>query len=301
MTGDRPIDNLHRLGAYKAGLYYAMRFLPFAVVRRAIAAFTARWVERRHPSGARRSRLADSEREQVETVRQKGWVYLGPVLPAHHVAGIVDFLRHKDLIAADGRQFVAAAAPPDVKLASYPVRTVLECPHVIELMNRPDMLRIAAEYLGCTPTISGLRIDWSTPSDTPGNVQEFHRDYDDWRFIKLFMYLTDVDDDSGPHEFVATSHLRSGRLRARPYQRAELERDYGPQNLVRVRGPSGTCFMVDTWGVHKGNAPLAKQRVMLQVQYSILPVLKFDYQPVEMAAKIPIDRYNNRLLLVAPK
>ena len=67
---------------------------------------------------------------------------------------------------------------------------------------------------------------------------------------------------------------------------------------MRVQGQRGTCFMVDTWGVHKGSVPLAQPRVILQVQYSILPVLKFDYQPVSLASTIPFNCFSNRLLIV---
>jgi hypothetical protein len=67
-----------------------------------------------------------------------------------------------------------------------------------------------------------------------------------------------------------------------------------------VTGPRGTTFMVDTWGVHKGNIPVNRARLLLQVQYSILPIANFDYRPVSFAAASPHDRYTNRLILGSP-
>jgi len=218
MKGDRPIDCLQRLSPLKSMIYYLMRLLPFVLVRRGIAALIALWINAVHStpsSGSERKQVLEQHLKHLHAVRAKGWTYLGSLLPASQVSEMVQFLATRELVALNGEHFPTSAPPPGVKLASYPIRTVLECPRVIEFINRPDILRIAAAYLGCTPTVSGLRIDWSIPSSTPDYLQQFHRDYDDWRFVKLLMYLTDVGAESGPHEYVATSHLRSDQLRAR--------------------------------------------------------------------------------------
>ena len=36
--------------------------------------------------------------------------------------------------------------------------------------------------------------------------QEFHRDYESMNFVKVFVYLADVDQHSGPHSFIKGSH-----------------------------------------------------------------------------------------------
>ena len=38
------------------------------------------------------------------------------------------------------------------------------------------------------------------------NVQYFDRDDDDWRFVTLFTYVTDVGDGEGPHQIIPYSH-----------------------------------------------------------------------------------------------
>lgn len=301
MQGQAPIDNIKGFGPLKGVLYYSMRLMPLYWVRRLIAALIAAWIKLTRPGGTdpqARATLADDDRRVVATLRRSGWTPLPPLLDNAQVAQVLEYLKQKELTAGDGTRFKSDAPPPNVSLASFPIATVLHCPHVMELMNRPQILAIARNYLGCTPTISGLRIDWSCPTaGGPGDVQQFHRDYDDWRFLKLFMYLTDVDDESGPHEFVAGSHVYSGRIRARPYAKEALQREYGADQLVRVHGKTGTCFMVDTWGIHKGNVPMHAPRMMLQIQYSLLPVLKFAYQPIDVELPPQFHRYANRLLV----
>ena len=79
-------------------------------------------------------------------------------------------------------------------MASFPTSTVLSCPHVMAVANDPRILALAGTYLGCKPTISQIEMGWSYPADAgqARYTQVFHRDYDDWRFLKLFVYLTAV-------------------------------------------------------------------------------------------------------------
>jgi hypothetical protein len=55
--------------------------------------------------------------------------------------------------------------------------------------------------------------------------------------------------------------------------------------------------MVDTYGIHKGNAPVAAPRIMLQIEYSLLPVLVFDYDAVEIPLPANASHYANRLFI----
>ncbi len=55
---------------------------------------------------------------------------------------------------------------------------------------------------------------WSFPTKTASEADlsrasfKFHFDLDDWRMLKFFFYLSDVDADAGPHVYVRGSHNR---------------------------------------------------------------------------------------------
>jgi len=137
---------------------------------------------------------------------------------------------------------------------------------------------------------------WGRPSatspfaDNAGakDAQLYHRDGDDYRFCKLFVQLTDVDEDGGPHTFVEGSHdwntvraLREkwsggpvefnewyfGTLRKAD---DKVERVFGRKG-VKLTGPAGTRFLVDTSGIHKGTPPVKADRLMAQVLYGVTP------------------------------
>lgn len=266
--------------------YYSLRFVPSIFLRRLIARALAGWVNvrsrRNRPLGAHVGTGAQVE-DLLAELRERG-VVLGDALDEARLAAIRTYLRTQPMVSPDGRHFTEDCVPADVQIATYPLATVLNCPHVVELMNAAPSLALARAYLGCAPTISSIRMDWSFAGGAgPNDVQRFHRDHDDWAFLKYFLYLTDVDDSTGPHEFALGSHRTSGRMSAGPYADEEVAARFGKNNLIRIVGRRGTCFYEDTWGVHKGAVPRSGARLMFQVQYSVLPVFKYQYCPVRVS------------------
>ncbi len=164
--------------------------------------------------------------------------------------------------------------------------------------QRSSRIRIVTAYLGCKPTLSSIGLRWSFPSEGKAEAtQRFHRDPDDWRFLKLFIYLTDVDAESGPHVYVAGSHRTAGSLFERLYTTEEVERRHGRESVWTIAGPRGMSFLADTYGIHRGAVPTSRPRLILQLQYSLLPVFAFLYRPVPVAPNPGLDRYVNRLLV----
>ncbi len=182
--------------------------------------------------------------------------------------------------------------------ASYPLATILACPHILDLINTPDLLDIAAGYLGCKPTITTVGIHWSFPGNwAPSSVQTYHRDQEHWRFIKFFVYLTDVDMDSGAHRFLLGSHRSMGRLRLASYSNEEVEEGFGQGKVRTVIGKKGTNFAEDTWGIHRGIMPVTRARLMVDVMYAVGAVPIYEDHPVRVEGAERYDRYVNRLIV----
>lgn len=205
----------------------------------------------------------------------------------------------RERFAAQRTDFTIDNIPENVHVAEYAAKDIIKCADVLAIANHDDLLEAAAQYLGCKPTISNISIWWSFPAD--GSAQEaenFHRDVDDWRFVKFFLYLTDVDGDSGPHHFVRGSH-RSGKfLRTRRYRDEEIRNFFPHENQLSIHGQAGDAFLEDTFGLHKGEPPRLTPRLLLQVQYSICPIAVYKYEPESLIDfKYPIDAYTNRLYI----
>lgn len=283
----------HGFAPLQALLYYVQRLATPYWLRRSIAGIIAGFLSLRHPPRA----LDKEHGEQDRQLRLNGLVSLPALVSPEWVEKVMDYLQGKHVVTK-GRAVPLDKVPPEATLADYSLATVLSCPLIMGLINDPEVLSMAGAYLGCCPTLSSVGLRWSFPSrEKASDVQKFHRDPDDWRFVKLFVYLTDVDEKSGPHVYVRGSHRSDLQMRARPYDLPYIEKEYGKDAAAAVLGPRGTAFMADTLGIHMGRPPDERPRLMLIAQYSLLPVYAFKYHPMALLPKPDVDPYVNRLIV----
>jgi hypothetical protein len=301
--------------AGRVSLYYAQRLAVGPWLRRSIARIIASLIR----FGQSTDSWEPVERQYanvVSTLHQQGVATLPGFVTEDKANSILNYLLGEDVLLADGRLMPTERLPPDTPMAVYPLQTLTKNRELLSLVNAAPVLRIAADYLGCKPTLSGLGAYWSFPENEPAvsasgtrnlgiptvidrliYTQHFHRDLDDWRFVKLFVYLTDVDHGSGPHAYVMQSHRTVAHFRARRYSRRVIDSRYGSDKVRTILGPRGTAFMADTYGIHAGMVPTLAPRLILQAQYSLLPVFAFHYEPVEAEDTSDLDAYVTRLIL----
>jgi hypothetical protein len=200
-----------------------------------------------------------------------------------------------DRYRPDLGSFDADRPPAVTHVADYDLGALLKLPITLRIANDPKILGIVGQYLGCKPTISNILAWWSYPGHAePEEAESFHRDVDEWRFLKLFVYLTDVDPGSGPHCYVRGS-ARSNRLtRLQRYSDDEVGRAFDRASVEQMTGRAGDAFLEDTFGLHKGQLCAAGPRLIFQVQYSIGPVRIYDYD-TKVALPAGMDAHINRL------
>ncbi|MDB5760299.1 MAG: hypothetical protein JWM30_3588 [Burkholderia sp.] len=281
-------------------MYYTQRVITPRRLRKAVVRSLAGYLRVRYGM-PEKNILADNTHEKsLATLHADGHVLLGTVLTPAQLRDIHHYLADRPL-APHGRSqpiFLAHEPPAGTRMAEYSLADTLACPHLLALANSAPLVRLAAHYIGCKPTISAIGLRWSYPQNGTGRgLQGFHRDCDDWRFVKVFVYLTDVDDAAGPHVYVSGTHQEHCSMRLQPYSDAEIARQYGESRIASVTGPAGTGFAVDTCGIHKGLVPTQKPRLLLQIQYSLLPVYMYRYEKPQRSAPAQLDRYINRLFV----
>lgn len=276
-------------------MYYSQRLVTSPTLRKQIARLIARIIRAGHDSLQPGDDTAAQQGLQAD-----GYTPLGQLLDAQQLADISAYLQDKSLsdrYAAPDR-FQIASRPDHVRMAEYDLVDIINCPHILALANSARLLGLAEQYLHCTPTISSLMLRWSFPTDVPvGNVQQFHRDNDDWRHLKIMVYLTDVTESDGPHVYVLGTHHEAAPVWSTVDDDETICRRYGQEAVHVVTGPAGLGFAVDTSGIHKGEVPLAHPRLMLQIQYSLLPNFSNQYWPQPYAGAGAFDKYVNRLLV----
>lgn len=152
-----------------------------------------------------------------------------------------------------------------------------DCPAIRALAADPVLAEAARRYVGPRATVKVTRLWWSFAGDIDEvdrneHAQRYHFDLDDYRFMKVFFYLTDVDADAGPHVYVRGSHRGKKLSQLFPMRRftdAEVEARYPADRIVSIEGKAGDGFAEDTFGIHKGAPPRTRDRLLLQLEYAI--------------------------------
>lgn len=291
-----------RFAPLQSLLYYSQRIVTYPSLRRLVVRALSGAVCVRHGSGKELHAATPAEEAALIDLRRSGYAPLGNLLDGAQCDEIRAWLADKPLTDRDRdcerAGFTLAQRADEVRVADYHLRDVIACPHILALANSPPLLGLAARYMGCKPTISALGLRWSFP--VPGSdsaLQAFHRDSEDWRYLKVLVYLTDVDDGAGPHVYLHGSHLTQAPMRLRFYSDSEISSAHGADMLLTAIGTRGFCFAVDTAGIHKGAAPALQPRLMLQVQYSLLPSYAYRYAPERYHGPLLLDPYVNRLIV----
>ncbi|MFN6515125.1 MAG: hypothetical protein RMY29_011560 [Nostoc sp. CreGUA01] len=219
----------------------------------------------------------------VKQIKTEG-LYLGIHLPGDIVKEIVEFAystacygnRKTDMgFFYHQKEQVQAKSGKHFFIGSY-FNTALLCPAIKKLQNDPKLLAIAAVFLDAEPIHQGNLMWWSfsgnaTYLEQSQAAQLFHYDIDDYRFLKFFFYLTDVDDRSGPHVCVRGSH-NNKKWSHLWLRKRETDEDiidyYGCESLVKICGKSGLGFVEDPLCFHKGITPTHQDRLILQIEFA---------------------------------
>ena len=189
----------------------------------------------------------------------------------------------------------------NTQLGHYMRDDLKDFPEILAIANDSKVLNAVSQYLGVNPVIANINCWWSFGNrESAKEAQFYHRDLDDYKFVKLFFYLTDVTEESGPHIYVKGSHKINKLLELRRFTDKEVEETFSADKITTLTKTKGSCFLEDTYGIHKGQLPLSGNRLLLQVQYSYLPLYVEKYTPKksDKLRKLNLDPHINKLLFV---
>jgi hypothetical protein len=156
----------------------------------------------------------------------------------------------------------------------YREPTLLACPDLVGLAVDPLFYHVASQYLGVEPVLSYITAWISRPHPNDAatlsqSAQLFHTDMSNPSFLKVFIYLNDVDEKNGPHCLVPRTHKekaselwRDGRI-----DDEEMATYYPRRTWDYQVGEAGSIFFVDTKAFHKGVPLIEGERHLAQFYY----------------------------------
>jgi hypothetical protein len=160
-----------------------------------------------------------------------------------------------------------------IRLADSRPRFTLDDPW-LRIGLSSALLDTVNSYLGLWSKLNYVDVWYTIPSPVERQAvasQRWHRDPEDQRLVKVFLYLSDVDAGAGPLEYVRGSH--GGGRHARLWPNPDPgTASYPPEGEIEARipaadrtvctGPAGTLVFCDTYGFHRGGLATERARVL---------------------------------------
>lgn len=152
---------------------------------------------------------------------------------------------------------------------------------VMKICLDPFLVSVIQSVLGSKVDILHLAMWWSFNIGKPSSeaAQYFHYDLDSLRWLKVFIYLTDVGPNNGPHIAIPGSHKLGGKnykLLRKRYNRVTDQEMSTEQSgeVVEFHGKAGTIIIGDTRCWHKGKEVMEGNRLILQPTFAPSMFLK---------------------------
>lgn len=168
-----------------------------------------------------------------------------------------------------------------------------------QLITNSYILKLIQKYLRSTPIFFSSNFWVSYPGKTE-NTQIFHQDFDDIKFLKIFIYLNDVNEENGPHFYVQSSlnNIINKNNLPSDYKLSGRINDnfFNKKDILKITGNEGTIILEDTKGFHKGSNVKSGRRYILQLLFGVSNIFKLKYPNYE---KIKLDKNLSSILYEA--
>ena len=195
-------------------------------------------------------------------------------------------------VAAEIRLYADKHSLMNKPYGSEPIRYLTEVSKMLSvkrLLNSVDLYSLVSLYLGAPVSIYnvGAWIQYPGYKGKAPNTQLWHRDRDDFSFLKLFMNVNNVTKANGPHAYLPGSHV-SNNLSSifscasdphkQQYVNGSIHKFFTDKDLYDLglniqpklwEGPSGLTFLEDTRGFHRAYTPETEPRLMFAVTWSV--------------------------------
>lgn len=142
----------------------------------------------------------------------------------------------------------------------------------------PLVLDVVNSYLGLWSKLIYFDMWHTLPLNTETRIssQRWHRDPEDRRKIRTFLYYNQVDSDNGAMEYLLGSHVGGPYEKVFPWKDplgipyppdGEVERLIPASQHVVLKGQPGTFIFCDTAGFHRGGTTKTRPRILATSAY----------------------------------
>ena len=205
--------------------------------------------------------IDQSSKLKVEKLENDGYCSIGKFFSDVECKDFLNFLEGKNCytnqvpLQSNGQSYQFKFDKFNKENSNYPYIVFLP-----EIINYKPIQRILLDnkikniidsYLKFKWTIYSC-ITWFNPkSDKKHYVHRFHRDHDDYKSLTMFIYWTEVDDETGCFNFIKGSHKNNDNNNTK----------------LALTGKKGEVFFADTSGLHCASQIKKNFRFLTQIRF----------------------------------
>jgi ectoine hydroxylase-related dioxygenase (phytanoyl-CoA dioxygenase family) len=129
-------------------------------------------------------------------------------------------------------------------------------------VSNPALKLISENYLKLVPKLTSFKIWRSHFTGDPNRTasQNWHRDYNEFQMVRVFLYFNEVGRENGAGEYVIGTHYLGDSYGILEYSEElgtyatdeEIEQNFSVERIVCATGTPGTLVFMDTAGLHRG-------------------------------------------------
>mgnify|MGYP000415490400 CR=1 FL=1 len=218
----------------------------------------------------------NNKKEIAENLQDEGYVKLDFLLEETIISKLTDISLNikatvnNELMYFDPQNIVS-------NIYRFPNSELLNQDIVQQLIMDPLLIGFAQDYFKCEPIFDYAAMWYSTnfKGDISDDAAQFyHFDLDRPKWLKIFFYLNDVNEDNGPHCYISKSHKSFSKpeeLLERGYSRisdSDIRKFYSEDRFKEVKGEKGSIILGDTISWHKGKPIKSGTRLIFQIQFT---------------------------------
>ncbi len=206
---------------------------------------------------------------QMNNLKENSFTFTENLINKVEIEKIKTFLSNKSEI-----DIYETSLGRKMPMRYFKTEDIINCEEIMNVVNNEKLTNLLKLYFGCNFKLDWIWSWWSNVESSKDIIgpQLFHRDYESLNFVKLFIYLTDVNGLDGSHQVIKKSHNINKFHKIERYSDSQIYSQFDKKKDVHtIDGVAGTSFLVNSYAIHRGLKPLKCERLVLCYLFSIYP------------------------------
>ena len=225
---------------------------------------------------------------QVSSLKKNSYSVIENIFNESEIQSIKEYLNSKKNLV----DIYEGSTGEKMNMKYYKTEDLISNQLILKGANNPNLINILSEYFGYNFKLDWIWSWWSYAEKNSSGIgpQLYHRDYESFNFLKVFVYLSDVVGTDGSHQLVTGSHNKNKLYDIRRFSDEEIFNNFDKNEIINLDGNCGKTFIANTFAIHRGFKPFQNDRLILCYLFSVVPSRRSPKLPVINFSNLKSDR-----------